>query len=167
MEASRVIVGGKKPEREPPRPDIRAAWKALLVTALILTLVGVVDVVLAFIPPAFEAEGWLFRVLTGVVGGMPLLSLGLAGGVLAAGAGGRTGWRRLFGGVSLLAALGVLVVLVVYAGLVGAALAATAQDALPLVRKMVARTFVVGGSFFLLLGFTAWTAFRGWGASDT
>lgn len=84
MDVGKIIVG------EPPKPakasriDPRPAWRALAMFALLFVAVGLVDVSLALYGADLTLPVPRFAAFAGASGGLPLLTIGALGCVMAA-----------------------------------------------------------------------------------
>ena len=137
-----------------------ASWQLLGALGLALSIVGAIDVGLAWYPLAFNAPEWEFGTITATFDGLPVLTMGLclvfAGALHGGSRRARVVLRAIFGvlGVSLIAA-GLL-----YASVMPLALRALSDPAVEvgLYRAMV-KTVAQAITYPTLC---LWIAFRRW-----
>ena len=79
MAAPRMVITGSVTERRPAPvvSDPDYAWSALGWVGLVFVLVGMVDLVLAWFPPALGSPEWEFGTIGATLNGLPLPALGL------------------------------------------------------------------------------------------
>lgn len=93
------------------QPDTGVAWRWIGWFALVLTVAGVADWVLAWIPLRLGSPEWEFGTVTASFGGLPLVTMGFAGLLGSAFARGKrwqiiaTGWIVLFFALLIVGAL--------------------------------------------------------------
>ena len=131
--------------RFPPSRDVR--WRWLGWFGLVLAFMGLGDIALAWIPPAFGNPQWEFGTIGATFAGLPLASIGLAG---------LTASTLALGKRSLLVVLSVVLLLLSLAVLAGAilfltdaplALHATQGLARLAVKKAIIKTLMLGVGF--------------------
>ena len=159
MGGPQVIVGQNRPSHEPSRIDPMLGWGAIRTLAVLFTLAGLVDIAIAFYPPRFSDKAWLFGVLGGVIGGLPVLSLGLAGGLVAAISLKASTPTKVLGVLNGLLALVILVGLVLFLGALTEVRRSAPVELLPTITKNTIRT-TVSGVLFLALHATAFRVSR-------
>lgn len=148
MEGPQVIVGRERPL--PMRMDPLLGWGSLRTLAMVFILAGLIDISVAFYPPYFSDKGWLFGVVSAAIAGLPVLSLGLTGSLLAAMSLRATRATLVFGIANAVLALLILVGLILYGGAHSEVQRNAAVDLLPTLARNTLRTFVTGGVFFVL-----------------
>jgi hypothetical protein len=158
-EKQKVVVS-----REPRRPPDRsrgAAAKLLMVPGVTFLIVGLVDLVLLWIPAQMDSVAWEFATVGRTLDGLPMPVLGLA--LLAYGASRhpRYGHRALrgFAGVFSLFALALIVLGVLFATLTPAVLSQTPREALEGVQRAVVRHAVQAVAYpmaFVMLALALW-----------
>lgn len=158
MSGTPVIVGQERTRDLRVNPVL--GWTALRVVALLFICIGTADIALAFYPPQFENPSWIFGVLGGAIGGLPVLSLGISAGVLAGLTLQRRGWTVLLGILSALLALLIAAGTLVFFQNIEEA-RRTAPVGMQLgISRTVLRTFLLGGLFFVLHSTVAVMAFK-------
>jgi len=150
-----VIVGASRPTAGGPavKADPKALWKAAGTVAIALSLAGLVDLTLAFVPARMSEPAWLFSVLTGVLSGLPIFTIGIITGVLAGLSGGSRG-RVIF--FSALAGVGTVLVLVALAVFISEAkevFAAARPEVHGSLQKQIFRSLLSGVVFGGLMVF--------------
>jgi hypothetical protein len=160
MGGPQVIVGQNRPSHEPARIDPMLGWGAVRTLAVLFVLAGLIDIAIAFYPPRFSEKAWLFGVLGGVIGGLPVLSLGLAGGLIAAITLKAPKATTILGVLNALLALLILIGLVLYLGALGEVRRNAAVELLPTITKSTVRTVLSGLLFLLLHGTAFWVSRR-------
>ncbi|HEX6309644.1 MAG TPA: hypothetical protein VFZ69_15825 [Longimicrobiales bacterium] len=144
MAASKVLIGQ---ERTATRDTTHAAWRALAWFGLVLTFVGLVDVILVFYPARMGDPSWEFGVFDAAVSSIPLLVVGVAallGGALARS---RTGQVRAIAALAVVLALGILGGYIVYLTNVPLALRLAPEEVKPGIYKSIVRTTVMSAAF--------------------
>jgi len=140
-----VLVGkdkAKQRELLPLEPDL--AWRLLTWFAVLFLCAGIVDTGLALIPFFPGDAGWRFNTGVGVISGLPVMVLGLAGLTMASGALGRV-WGVV--AVAVLAAamiLAVVVLLFFVVSSVAGVVEASDVAAQPAVKKGAVRAVLLG-----------------------
>jgi hypothetical protein len=145
-----VIVGQERPKEHASRVDPVMGWGAVKLLAFLFICVGTADIALAFYPPRFSDKGWLFGVLGGVVGGLPVLSLGLTGALIAALTLRSRRWSSIMSVLNGLLALLIVVSLVLFAGTLETARRTAPATMQMAIARTVVRTFLLGGIFLVL-----------------
>jgi len=149
MAGPQMIISTEK-AREHLRTGSRMGWGAVKALALLFVCIGAADIGLAFYAPHFDDKGWLFGVLGGVIGGLPVLSLGLSGGLIAALSLRSRGWTLLLGVLNAVLALLIVGALYFFAGTLEEARRAAPVGMQMAIARTTIRTFLVGGLFSLL-----------------
>jgi hypothetical protein len=153
-------VGQERAARE-LRVNPQMGWGAVRLLCFLFLIIGIADISLAFYPPHFDDKGWLFGVLGGAIGGLPVLSLGLCGGAIAGLTLKARGWTILMGVLNGLLALLIIAALVLFASVLEEA-RRSAPVALQLgISRTILRTFLLGGLFTLLHGTAMVVSLRG------
>jgi ABC-type uncharacterized transport system permease subunit len=160
MGGPQVIVGQNRPSHEPSRVDPLLGWSAVGTLAILFVLAGLVDISIAFYPPRFSEKAWLFGVLGGVIAGLPVLSLGLAGGLIAAISLKAPTRTKVLGVLNALLALLILVGLVLYLGALTEVRRNAPVELLPTISKNTVRTTLAGALFFALHATAFWVSRR-------
>ena len=159
MSGPPVIVGQDKSKEFRVNP--RLGWTAVRVLALLFLCIGIADITLAFYPPQFQNPTWVFGVLGGAIGGLPVLSLGLTGGVIAGLTLRARGWAAFMGILNLLLALLILVGLYFFFQTVEEARRAAPVGMQLGISRTIVRTYLLGGLFLLLHAVSGGIAMRG------
>jgi hypothetical protein len=160
MSASPQLVGATIRGPGGARSAPEAAWELLGLAAGAFTLIALVDLVLLFVPARVGDSRWEFEGITALLGGMPLLFVGLLLGYASGYARERAGILRLW---SLLALMIAAVLLVAFADYllrippVLAAAESTAERSELL--KAIVRTSCQGVAY---PGALFWLGIRGW-----
>ena len=164
MREPSVLVQSRARERRPLAPDPNASWRLLGTIGVAFTLIGGLDVALAWHPLAFGNAQWEFGTITVSLTGMPLLALGLLLFLGAATARGSRLWIRVSAAVLLVLAIAILAAAVLYATDIPLALRAVpnplAKTALKKAMTKTACEALVYPALFI------WTALRSWKASS-
>ncbi len=160
MGGPQVIVGRDRPRDDAARIDPLLGWGAVRTLSVLFILAGLVDIAIAFYQPRFSDKGWLFGIMGGVIGGLPVLSLGLSGALVAAISLKAPRATPVLGFVNALLALLILVGLVLYLGAVSEVRRNAAADLLPTITRNTVRTVVAGTLFFLLHSTAFWVSRR-------
>ena len=138
-EKTRVVVS-REPRRSPDHSRAAAA-QLLMIPGATFLIVGLVDLVLLWIPTQMDSVAWEFATVGRSLDGLPMPVLGLA--LLAYGASRhpRFGHRALrgFAGVFSLCALALIALGVLFATLAPAVLSQTPREALEGVQRAVVR----------------------------
>lgn len=140
-------------------PDEQTAWSMGFFCGLIIFAVGALDTALLFYPADWASLDWEFGTVSGMIEGMPLMTLGFGAMVAASAANGWNRWRRVLSIVSLLMALLVLVLLTIYALDLPGLFRALQPAAKSLAKKSVAKTVMMAGMyivFYATLGVWTW-----------
>ncbi|MBK6420778.1 MAG: hypothetical protein IPI38_14825 [Gemmatimonadetes bacterium] len=159
MTGSRILIKSDEKNRSTLDPNPESGWYLLGGIGLVFSVVALADLVLAWYPLQFGDAEWEFGTATTVLGGMPLLAMGLGLSFGSAVARGKLGAVRLFAvGFGLLALL-LIGVLALYAGTITTALA-TIQPALKAgLQKAIIKTVAQGVLYpaaFLWIAITGW-----------
>ena len=116
-------------------------------TGAVLTVAALVDSFLALYPSMFGSPEWEFATISGIVAGLPLVTIGLVGMWIGSGLLGRR-WLSLGVGVAfLVGALCVVGALVVFSLDIPIALRATQNVAQGNIKQLVAKTLLLGCMF--------------------
>jgi hypothetical protein len=126
----------------PSGPDHRPLWRAIRPIAAAFVLMGVADILLAFYPARFGDVAWRFVGFSSVIRGLPLVTLGAVGGLVASlvierGA-------KAWGVLNLLLAVGVLACLALFLAAISGTMAAVPQESKLEVTKAIWRTALLG-----------------------
>lgn len=150
MAGPQVIVGQERPKEYVSRVDPTLGWGAVRMLAAAFILIGLADISIAFYQPRFDDKSWVFGVLASVIGGLPILSLGLTGGLVAAITLRSRSWTLVLG--TLNAVLAVLIVfgLVMFGGAIEEARRNSPVAMHTGIDRSVLRTFMLGALFLLL-----------------
>jgi len=125
-------------------PDTAAAWRWVGWIGAVLALAGLMDLGLAWYPPAFGRPEWEFATVAQVFSGLPLVAIGLVGVLGAALALGRK-WLLIGTGVVLvLGALAILVSLGLFVTVVPLALRSAEGMASAGIKKLIIKTLWLG-----------------------
>ena len=160
MGGPQIVVGQNRPAHEGSRLDPSLGWGAVRTLALLFVLAGLIDIVIAFYPPRFSEKAWLFGVLGGVIGGLPVLSLGLTGSLVAAISMRAEVLTRVLSILNAVLALLVLVALILYLGAIGEVKRNAALELMESINRNVVRTTLVGLLYFLLHATAFWVGRR-------
>jgi hypothetical protein len=159
MGGPQVIVGQNRPSHEPSRVDPMLGWSAIRVLAVLFVLAGLLDIAIAFYPPRFSDKAWLFGVLSGVIGGLPVLSLGLCGSLVAAMTLKAPRTTTVLGILNGLLSVLIVGALIGYLLSIGEVRRTAPAATLPSISKNMVRT-VLAGLLFLVLHATAFWVSR-------
>ena len=160
MGGPHIVVGQNRPAHEASRVDPILGWGAVRTLALLFVLAGLIDIVIAFYPPRFTEKAWLFGVLGGVIGGLPVLSLGLTGSLVAALSLRAERLTKVLGIVNAIIALLVLVALVLYLGAIGEVKRNAALELMSSINRNIVRTTLVGILYVILHATAFWVSRR-------
>jgi hypothetical protein len=143
-----------------PADTSHAPWRALGWFGLVLSFVGLVDVLLVFYPARMGDPSWEFGVVDAAVSTMPLLVVGVA--AMFGGALGRrkVGLTRAVAIFAILLALGILAGYLIYLTNVPMALRMSPEEVKAGIYKSIARTTVMSGAFGIGFIVAAFAAFR-------
>ncbi|MBK9692578.1 MAG: hypothetical protein IPO73_12965 [Gemmatimonadetes bacterium] len=159
MTGSRILIKSDEKNRSTLDPNPESGWYLLGGIGLVFSVVALADLVLAWYPLQFGDAEWEFGTATTVLGGMPLLAMGLGLSFGSAVARGRLAMVRGLAVVFGLLALLLLGVLALYAGTITTALA-TIQPALKAgLQKAIIKTVAQGVLYpaaFLWIAITGW-----------
>lgn len=157
---TRVVLGDERTSRPRAKGSASAAWRSLGWFGMALAAIGLGQMAIYFVPPAFGSPEWEFGTLAQVLGSLPLPTMGLAAMVAAAVALGAR--RSLVALAVLLAMLGVaaLIGLALFWSVVPMAVRGAPDVAAGAVRQTVARSTLSGLGFGLLYLFAAVVAVR-------
>ena len=145
-----VVLGGlEASSARAQHTDAGRAWRWLGWFALVLTIVGVGDWVLAWIPLRLGTPEWEFGTVVSSISGLPLVTMGFAGVMASAMARGVRWQIRTVGMLLLVWGLWVLAALIVFALDVPVALRAVDGPARLGIMKAIAKTLTTGGLFFV------------------
>ena len=160
MGGPQVIVGQSRPRDEPSRVDPLLGWSAVRTLAILFVLAGLTDIAIAFYPPRFSEKAWLFGVLGAVISGLPVLSLGLTGGLVAAISLKAPRTTKFLGLANGLLALLLVVGLVLYFGALGEVRRSAAVEILPTITRNTVRTMLAGTLYLVLHATAFWVSRR-------
>jgi hypothetical protein len=134
-----------------------AATAILRALGMIFTFLGIVEVLLLWIPPQFANAAWEFATLSRTLDGMPMVALGLAliaySGVHGSAADYR--WVRAHAMALGVTSILILALAAFYATVTPAVLANTPPEAMDAVRRAVIKTTFQLAAYFLLFGYIA------------
>jgi hypothetical protein len=154
-----VMVGGHAGQR-PPELGESDAWRWIGWFGLVLTVAGLTDFFLTWIPLQLGSPEWEFGTIAASFSGLPLVTIGfgaLLGSALARG----SGWQMTCLAVVLLfMTLFLIGALVIFLLVVPVALGAVQGVARIGILKAIARTSVLGLVFTLGYGFAAVATLR-------
>ena len=157
-----MVITGSVTERHPvPQlSDPERAWAALGWIGLAFVIIGMVDLVLAWYPPALGSPEWEFGTIGATLNGLPLPALGLTLS-LAAGIAGGSRWRmRTTSVVAVCLALLVFGLAFIYVTVIPVALAEATN---PVVRtgllKSIAKAIALLAIYPVLF---TWVGYQGW-----
>jgi hypothetical protein len=114
MSTSPLLVGQSVRAPAPARAEPRVAWGLLGSAGLAFTVIAMADLVLVAFPLRFGDGKWEFDTVTAVLGGMPLLAVGLVLGYTAALTRHRTASLRAWSGFMLIVAAVLAVAFALY-----------------------------------------------------
>ena len=166
MSASPQLVGATIRGPGGPRSASEAAWELLGLAGGAFALIALVDLLLMFVPARGGDSRWEFNAITALLGGMPLLFVGLLLGYASAYARERAGILRVWSLLALMIAAVLLVAFIDYLLRISPVLAAAESNAerSELVKAIV-RTSCQGVVYPAAL---FWLGIRGWvQAADT
>jgi len=151
---NQVLMDGQTDgERKQARSQAAVKWDAgvtgmvVFWTGAVLTLAALFDSALALYPTMFGSPEWEFGSISGIVAGLPLLTIGLVGMWIGGGLLGRR-WMSLGMGVAfLVGAVCVIGALVLFTLDVPVALRATQDVAQGNIKQLVAKTLALGCMF--------------------
>lgn len=159
MTGSRILIKSDEKNRTPLDPNPESGWYLLGGIGLVFAVVAAADLVLAWYPLQFGDTEWEFGTATAVLGGMPLLAMGLALGFGSAVARGKLATVRLLAVTFGVLALLLLGVLALYASTISTALG-TIEPALKSgLQKAILKTLAQGVLYpaaFLWIAITGW-----------
>lgn len=127
--------------------DVGFAAVVMFWTGVVLLLAGLFDSVLALYPPMFGSPEWEFATVSGVIAGLPLITIGLVGVWAGSGVFGRRWLSFAVGSTFLVGALCVVGMLVLFALDIPIALRATQNLAQGNIKQLVAKTMALGCMF--------------------
>jgi hypothetical protein len=159
MGGPQVIVG-QRPTHEPSRVDPLLGWSAIRTLAVLLVLAGLIDLAIAFYPPRFSEKPWLFGVLGAVISGLPVLSLGLTGSLIAAITLKSIRMTTVLGVLNGVLALLIIVALVLYFGALGEVKRNATIELLPTITRNTIRTSLAGLMYVILHATAFWVSRR-------
>jgi len=160
MSATPQLIGATVSGPGGPRPASEAAWDLLGLAGSTFAFVAAVDILLLLLPARLGDSRWEFDAITAILGGMPLLFVGLLLGYASAYARERAGILRLWSVLALVAALFLIVAFTDYLLRIPAVLAGAGSNAerAELVKAMI-RTSCQGVAYPLAL---SWLSLRAW-----
>ena len=145
----RVLVDTRRGSRGSQGRSVPAGWNALGWFGLLLAVIGAVDIVLYFYPPAFASPEWEFATVAAAVSSLPLPTVGLAALVAWLLARGSRGQKVIGAVVLLLAAAAVVAGYGLFLLNLPMALGAAAGPQGPAIQRAIIRTSVMGVGFGL------------------
>lgn len=161
MMTTKVLTGSDKAVGRPRVVDSsNASWRGLTWFGLVLTVVGLADVVLVFYPARMGDPSWEFGVIDAAVSTMPVLVVGVA--ALLGGALGRrkVGQVRAVAVLALLLAVAILASYLIYLTNVPMALRMSPEEVKAGIYKSIARTTIMSTAFGIGFLAAAIAAFR-------
>lgn len=161
MTTTKVLTGSEKAAAQSKAVDTsHAPWRALGWFGLVLTVVGLADVLLVFYPARMGDPSWEFGVIDAAVSTMPLLVVGV--GALLGGALGRrkVGQVRAVAVLAGLLAVGILAAYLVYLTNVPMALRVSPEEVKAGIYKSIIRTTIMSTTFGIGFLVAAIAAFR-------
>jgi hypothetical protein len=130
--------------------DSARAWRWIGWFSLVLTVVGVADWIIAWIPFRLGSPEWEFGTIVATFAGLPLVTMGMAG-LLASGVASGRRWVVMSTGIGmLLLALFILAASIIFALDVPLAMRAVEGVARIGIMKAIAKSAVTGGLFLLV-----------------
>jgi len=123
-------------------------------------MVGGMDFLLAWYPPAFQSPEWQFAVPTQSFSALPVPTLGLGVLLLGAAQAGRRWWAFLAGGISILMGLVVLMGVVLWAKNIPTAISQVPDQVATGMYRSIARTAVQALVYPALLTYLGLTGLR-------
>lgn len=154
------IVGGEARGKTSLAPAPDKGWRLLGTLGVVFAVVAAADLALAWYPAAFGNPEWEFGTVTSVMGGLPLVAMGLALWFGAAVARGKRGSLRLVSVVLLLLSLVLLAALALYLRRVPGALAGVTDPVIRSgLREAIAKTVLQG---LLFPAAFVWMGIKGW-----
>lgn len=145
----RVLVDTRRGSRGSQGRSVHAGWNALGWFGLLLAVIGAVDIVLYFYPPAFSSPEWEFATVAAAVSSLPLPTVGLAALVAWLLVRGSKGQKVMGAVMLLLAAAAVAAGYVLFLLNLPLALNAAAGPQGPAIQRAIIRTSVMGVGFGL------------------
>lgn len=147
----RILLGGND-DNAAKGPSWRpeTVSRVLIGVGLVLALVTSTDFILAIYPPGFGNPEWEISIISEIIGGLPLLTIGLVGIWAGFGQQGQRLGLIACGAAFLLLALAVLGGLVLFLTDAPMALNATQDVAHLGIQKLVAKTVTLGLLFCVL-----------------
>lgn len=143
--------------------DNASGWKYLFLIGVGITIVGLIDVSLLFIPARFASLDWEFGTIAGLFDGMPLMTLGVGLMGAASVANGWIGTRRLVVVMALVIAVVIALLATIFALDVPAALKAVEPAMRPAIKRASLKTGLMALTYFVLylaLGVWTWRRLR-------
>jgi hypothetical protein len=154
------MVGGKDRGRGVLGPAPETGWRLLGGMGLVFAVVALADLALAWYPANFGNAEWEFGTVTAVLGGLPLLAMGVALLFGAAVARGQEGKLRVVSIVLALFAVLILAMLGLYVRRIPAALAGVTQPEIGEgLREAIVKTVLQG---LLYPAAFLWMSVKGW-----
>jgi hypothetical protein len=144
--------------------DNASGWKYLFVIGIALAVIGFINLALLFFPPRWASLDWEFGTLSGIVDGLPLVTIGVGAMCAAAVANGWVLTRRLMALLTILMALLMAVVGVMFALDVFAVLKVVQPAMKPTIKLAAVKTSLSSLTYFALylaLGVWTWRRLRG------
>jgi hypothetical protein len=162
-----MVITGSASERRPATSRVAGedrAWDAIGWIGMAFILIGMVDLVLAWYPPALGSPEWEFGTIGASLNGLPLPALGIALNLAAGIARGSRWQMRAAAGFALAFALLLLVFAFIYATVIPVALADATNAVVRLgLLKSIAKAVVLLALYPVLF---LWIGFRGWKQSS-
>lgn len=158
--SSSPLVGQGVRVSGPVRPEVLTAWGLLSASGLAFTIVALADLLLVWFPPRFGDGTWEFDTVSAVLGGMPLLAVGMVLGYAGAVTRRRRAAARGWSALMLFVAVVLVAVFVLYLLEVPATLAAADIGQIHTeLMKAIVKTILQGVTYPVLF---LWLGLRGW-----
>ena len=158
-----MVITGSASERRPVASRVVGedrAWDALGWIGMAFIVIGMVDLVLAWYPPALGSPEWEFGTIGASLNGLPLPALGVALNLSAGIARGSRWQMRAAAGVAVMLALLLLVFAFIYATVIPVALGDATNGVVRTgLMKSVAKALVLLVLYPVLF---LWLGYRGW-----
>ena len=138
----------------------RTAWRLLGWLGWLLLLVGGIDLVSQWYPPAFKSPEWEFGVVTVTIASLPLLTIGSTAVLASCLSRAKRGGVLMMGAFFALLFVVVGLMLVLFASDLPLAMRSPPGPALTAVKKAIARTLAMGVAYEIAYFVAAVTSFR-------
>lgn len=144
--------------------DNASGWKYLFVLGIAVAVIGFIDIAILFFPPQWASLDWEFGTLNGVVEGLPLFTIGVGAMCAAAVANGWVLTRRLMALLTMLMALLLVVIGIMFTLDVFAVLKVVQPAMKPTLKLTAVKISLMTMTYFVLylaLGVWTWRRLRG------